>query len=72
MEGPVDQIRLCDSDKDCPDGTRCLSHCNRWACVVQCIPSPENNSTFKSPYDPENWSRYASLGKIKTNTDSQK
>ena len=71
MEGPVDQIRLCDSDKDCPEGTRCLSHCNRWACVVQCIPFPENNSTLNSPYDPYG-GRYASLGKIKTNLDSHK
>ena len=66
MEGPVDQIRLCDSDKDCPDGTRCLSHCNRWACVVQCIPSPETNSTLKTEFP------YGSLGKIKTKIDSHK
>ena len=71
MEEPVDQIRLCDSDKDCPEGTRCLSHCNRWACVVQCIPSPENNSTLNSPYDPQYNAedRYGSLGKTKTKTD---
>lgn len=41
-EGPVDLIRLCDSDKDCSEGTRCLSDCNRWACVVQCIPCTGN------------------------------
>ena len=62
MNFPVDQIRLCDSDKDCPEGTRCLSHCNRWACVVQCIPIPDNNPV--STNQPE------STGKIKTKFSS--
>merc|ERR1739849_51066 len=26
----------------------CLSDCNRYACVVQCTPSPENNRTSKN------------------------
>ena len=60
MEGPVDQIRLCDSDRDCPEKTRCLSDCNRYACVVQCVPSPENNRTSKN--------QQASSGKNQTKT----
>ena len=64
MEGPVDQIRLCDSDKDCPEGTRCLSYCNHYACVVQCIPIPENNPTISAD-QPE------STGKIKTKFPSR-
>ena len=58
MKWPVDQIRLCDSDKDCWEGTRCLSYCYRWACVVQCrVPFRENNITATNQHE--------SAGKIK-------
>ena len=66
MKGPVDQIRLCDSDEDCPDGTRCLSYCNRWACVVQCIPKsqiPENIPKSSNQHEP--------TGKCMTKTESK-
>ena len=58
LEGPVGQVRLCDSDKDCPEGTRCKSHCNRYACVVQCIPIPDNH--------PVSTNQLESTGEIKT------
>ena len=38
----MDQLRVCDSDKDCPEGRRCLTHClgSGWACVTECITDP--------------------------------
>ena len=35
----MDQLRVCDSDTDCPEGKRCLTHClgSGWACVTECI-----------------------------------
>ena len=38
----MDQLRVCDSDKNCPEGKRCLTHClgSGWACVTECITEP--------------------------------